>query len=381
MLGSEIYKKILIVIGSVIINCVLAYIASSLKLCFIFMDSIGTVLSAVILGPIYGCIAGLFSNIILSLSIEYANIHFAVVNAVIGLIVGFTVNKYGFGIRMALFLGIVIGIIASAISIPILIVLSEGNMAQTLDFTIQYLINKGMNLKTAIIFGTLSSTMLDKIVSCLIVAVVYRKKRYKGSIVKYYSIISNTFDEKMKYNIIIFLLGIIVNIVFTYIVLIFKIPFLFMDSIGTILVAVILDPISAALVGIFTNIIFSFSIDYLNIHFAIVNAIIGITAGILTRKYGFNNIKIVIRSGIIIAAISGFISIPISIVLANGITSGPIDVFIKSLLESGKNIVMTTVTVTLSTSLLDKLLSCILVYIAVNKIYFFKLNNKHINNS
>ena len=222
------------------------------------MDSIGTVLSAVILGPIYGCIAGLFSNIILSLSIEYANIHFAVVNAVIGLIVGFTVNKYGFGIRMALFLGIVIGIIASAISIPILIVLSEGNMAQTLDFTIQYLINKGMNLKTAIIFGTLSSTMLDKIVSCLIVAVVYRKKRYKGSIVKYYSIISNTFDEKMKYNIIIFLLGIIVNIVFTYIVLIFKIPFLFMDSIGTILVAVILDPISAALVGIFTNIIFSF---------------------------------------------------------------------------------------------------------------------------
>ena len=105
---------------------------------------------------------------------------------IIGLVVGFTVNKYGFGIRMAVFLGVVLAIISSAISIPILIILSEGNIAKTLDFTIQYLMTKGMNAGTAIVLGTLLSTLLDKILSCLIVAVFYRKKVYKNSIIGYY---------------------------------------------------------------------------------------------------------------------------------------------------------------------------------------------------
>ncbi|WP_342664459.1 hypothetical protein [Brachyspira alvinipulli] len=303
------------------------------------------------------------------------NIHFTVVNVIIGLVVGFTVNKYGFGIRMAVFLGVVLAIISSAISIPILIILSEGDIAKTLDFTIQYLMTKGMNLETAIVLGTLLSTLLDKILSCLIVAIFYRKKVYKNSIIGYCTIIKNVFNEKMKYDIIIFVLGIIVNIVFTYIVLILKIPFLFMDSIGTILTAVIIGPIAGAVVGIFTNIIFSFSIDYLNIHFSIVNAIIGLSAGFIAKKYSFN-IKIALISGIIIGIISGLISIPISILLTNGTTSGTIDVFIQDLLNSGKSLIISTSIITLSTAILDKLLSCILVSIAVKKVYFFRINEK-----
>ena len=375
MIKSGIYKKLLIVIASIILNFVLSYIAASLKICFIFMDSVGTILSAVVLGPIYGSLVGLFTNVILSLFMDYANIHFTVVNVIIGLVVGFTVNKYGFGIRMAVFLGVVLAIISSAISIPILIILSEGNIAKTLDFTIQYLMTKGMNAETAIVLGTLLSTLLDKILSCLIVAVFYRKKVYKNSIIGYYTIIKNLFNEKMKYDIIIFVLGIIVNIVFTYIVLLLKIPFLFMDSIGTILTAVIIGPIAGALVGIFTNIIFSFSIDYLNIHFAFVNSIIGLSAGCISRIYSFN-IKTALISGIIIGIISGLISIPISILLANGTTSGTIDVFIQDLLSSGKNLIISTSIITLSTAILDKLLSCVLVSIAVKKVYFFKINER-----
>ena len=371
MVNSDIRKKILIVIISVIINFVLAYTASSLKICFTFMDSVGTILSGVILGPMYGAFVGVFTNIVLSLFLDYVNIHFAVVNAVIGLIVGFTVNKYGFGIRIALFLGIVIAVISASISIPILIILTKGDMVKTLDFTVKYLISRGMNVETALVFGTLSSSIIDKILSCLIIAVFYRKKNYTNSIIGYYTIIKNAFDEKKRYDIIVFFIGIMVNIVFTYIVLIFKIPFLFMDSIGTILTAVVIGPIAGALVGIFTNIIFSFTIDYLNIHFAIVNAIIGLSAGFISKKYDFN-IKTALVSGISIGIISGLISIPISILLANGVTSGTIDLFMQSLLSSGKSLIISAVILTLPSAVLDKLLSCILVSIAVKRICFFK---------
>ena len=144
-----------------------------------------------------------------------------------------------------------------------------------------------------------------------------------------------------------------------------------MDSIGTILTAVVIGPIAGALVGIFTNIIFSFTIDYLNIHFAIVNAIIGLSAGFISKKYDFN-IKTALVSGISIGIISGLISIPISILLANGVTSGTIDVFMQSLLSSGKSLIISAVILTLPSAVLDKLLSCILVSIAVKRICFFK---------
>lgn len=373
MINLKIRWKILIVIISAIINFLLAYAVLSLKICFIFLDSIGTIASAIILGPIYGSIVGLISNIILSMTLDYSNIHFAVVNAIIGLIVGFTANKYGFRIKIALFVGLIIAIISSSVSIPILIILSQGEIDKTFDLTIRYFISKGMKLEPAIIIGTLLSSIIDKVFSCLIVSLIFSRKIYNNSIIKNYEIVGNVFNEKMKYNFIIVFIGIIANIVFTYAILILKIPFLFMDSIGTILTGVIIGPIPAALVGITTNIIFSFTIDYLNIHFAIVNAMIGLIAGIISRKYGFN-MKIALASGLIIGIISGIISIPISIILTNGVTTGTIDVLMQSFINSGANLLVSTSIITLSAAIFDKILSCLFVCIAVKKIYFFKIN-------
>ena len=67
-----------------------------LKIPFLFMDSIGTVLSAVILGPVYGAIVGILTNVILSFSLSYSHLYFAIINAVIGLVVGFIAYKFGF---------------------------------------------------------------------------------------------------------------------------------------------------------------------------------------------------------------------------------------------------------------------------------------------
>ncbi|PCG20869.1 ECF transporter S component [Brachyspira sp. G79] len=181
-------------------------------------------------------------------------------------------------------------------------------------------------------------------------------------------------ESKLKYNILIIFIGIIANFALTFLVLLLKVPFLFMDSIGTILTAVILGPTYGALVGIITNIITSITIDYINLHFAVVNAIIGLMAGLIAKRYDFTKISVSFISGIIIAVVSGIISSPISIVLANGVTTGTVDTYIKALINSGKSLVVSTTIGTLSAALIDKIVSCLLVTIAIKKVYFFRIN-------
>ena len=106
-------------------------------------------------------------------------------------------------------------------------------------------------------------------------------------------------NNDLKYNILIVFIGIVINFALTFIVLLFKIPFLFLDSVGTILSAVLLGPIYGAIIGILTNLIISVFISYSHLNFAIVNALIGIIIGLISRKIKFNIIPVII-SGIII---------------------------------------------------------------------------------
>lgn len=180
---------------------------------------------------------------------------------------------------------------------------------------------------------------------------------------------------RFKYNILIFIIGIIINIAFTYIVLILKIPFLFMDSIGTILIAIIVGPTLSAIAGLITNIITSITIDYINLHFAIVNVLIGLIIGIIAKKYDFKILKIAIISGLIVGIISGLISTAISIALTNGLTTRNIDKYIQALINSGKSLIISTAIGTLPAAIIDKVVSCIMVSIAIKKILLFKIND------
>ena len=71
-------------------------------------------------------------------------------------------------------------------------------------------------------------------------------------------------------------------------------------------------------------------------HYAVVNVLIGIVAGIMAKKYDFASIKVAIIAGLIIGLSSSIISIPISIILTKGFTNKPIDSFIQILKDSVK---------------------------------------------
>ena len=187
--------------------------------------------------------------------------------------------------------------------------------------------------------------------------------------------------KKFLYDMLIMFIGIAVNIILGHIIIFFKIPFLFMDSAGTMLTAVVIGPIYGAVIGIFTNIILSIIVDYSNLHYTVVNVLIGILAGIIARKYDFASIKVAIISGLIIGLSSSIISIPISIMLTKGITNKPIDSFIQILKGSGKTLIISITISTLLSSILDKVVSSLMVSMAIKKIPILFRTNKTNNNN
>ncbi len=76
------------------INIVGGMLATSLKLP-VFLDTIGTILAAAILGPWWGALTGGLTNVIMSLQ-SPMDMWFAIVNIAVGLIVGFVSMKFGF---------------------------------------------------------------------------------------------------------------------------------------------------------------------------------------------------------------------------------------------------------------------------------------------
>ena len=107
---------------AVAMNIVLGIITSALGIP-LYLDTLGTVLSAAILGPVPGIIVGALSNIITGLIYSVSDIPFCLVNMAVGLIVGsaFTaiVNSLVDDILMPVIGTVLVGINFSSLGITI----------------------------------------------------------------------------------------------------------------------------------------------------------------------------------------------------------------------------------------------------------------------
>ena len=106
----------------IVINIIGGLVATTLKIP-IFLDSIGTMLAAVTLGPWLGALTGLLSNVFQGLATDPVSIPFAV----IGLVVGFLAKKRGFTDYITpLLAGIILAFVAPIIGTPIAVYLFGG---------------------------------------------------------------------------------------------------------------------------------------------------------------------------------------------------------------------------------------------------------------
>lgn len=175
-------------------------------------------------------------------------------------------------------------------------------------------------------------------------------------------------NSKIKTTMITFTgVGIALNIILAILAKAFKIPLLFLDTIGTILVAAVLGPIFGAITGLITNIITAMVNNPVELPFAIVNMVIGIVVGLIAKKFGFS-LKVAIPTGILLAILAPLVGTPIAVYLFSGLAGGSMDILTGWLVKSGQKIFTAAFIPRIISNLIDKIGSCIAVSIIISRI-------------
>ncbi|SHK16300.1 energy-coupling factor transport system substrate-specific component [Caminicella sporogenes DSM 14501] len=162
----------------IVINIVFGTVVQTLQIPLLFLDTIGTIFVAAVLGPFAGALTGGLTNIIQGMITNPKNIPFAIVNVAIGLIVGFIAKKYKFDYKVAVITGIILSVIAPLIGTPIAVLVFGGVTGGGTDLIFAWLLASGHKIFTAAFIPRITGNIIDKIASSLLVAFLIKKLPY-----------------------------------------------------------------------------------------------------------------------------------------------------------------------------------------------------------
>jgi energy-coupling factor transport system substrate-specific component len=151
------------------LNLTAGQITAALKIP-LYLDSIGTVLVAVLIGPWSAVICGSAANLLAAAFGNPSMIFFIPVVVVIGAFTGFIARRGWFRKWYLVVVGgILQGIMAALVSAPISAYLFSGVMMAGTDFLVLYFRSVGNTILNSVIYQGLTSDPADKVVSYLIV--------------------------------------------------------------------------------------------------------------------------------------------------------------------------------------------------------------------
>lgn len=166
-------------------------------------------------------------------------------------------------------------------------------------------------------------------------------------------------------------IGIVINIVGAFIAVALKLP-IFIDTIGTFLIAFLFGPISGAITGLATSLINGFTFDPYSLYFSPVQITIGLVAGLCYKK-GFFKGKF-IALGILLSTILGsLVSSLIAAYVFSGVTSSGTSIIVAYLNNVGVNIVASVFSTQIIFDILDKAAT---VFIVLTLIKALPINMK-----
>lgn len=155
---------------AVAINIILGTITTFTKIPLLFLDTIGTIFIAVLFGPWQGAAVGTVTNLLSPiLAGNVKDIPFFLVNAVVGIIVGYIAKKYKFNLKTAIITGLILSVVAPLIGTPIAVWVYGGITGDGNDLLFVWLKNSGMKIFSAAFIPRITGNLVDKIGSCLLV--------------------------------------------------------------------------------------------------------------------------------------------------------------------------------------------------------------------
>lgn len=156
-------------------------------------------------------------------------------------------------------------------------------------------------------------------------------------------------------------MGIALNVILGTVVSAMKIPLLFLDTIGTVLIAVLFGPWWGALTGLLTNVVLGVTTGPTAIFFGLVSIAIALVVGFIARKYDFTKWYVALTTGIIISIVAPLIGTPIAVAVLGGLNGSGMDVLVLWLRASGESVFASTFIPRITGNFLDKIVTCLLV--------------------
>lgn len=142
-------------------NIVGAFLALALKLP-VYLDTIGTFLSAFLLGPIAGIVTGLASGVISGITFDPVSLYFIPVQLITGFMAGMLFKKGLFKGRLIPIGTIIVTVTASIIASAIAAYVFGGITSSGSSFIVMYLKEAGINIITSVFSTQILTDLLDK---------------------------------------------------------------------------------------------------------------------------------------------------------------------------------------------------------------------------
>lgn len=158
---------------AIAVNIVLGIVTSAMGIP-LYLDTLGTVLVAALVGPIPGAIVGALTNIITGLMYSVTDIPFCLVSVAVGLIVGFALKKFKLTLVSAVILGLILSVVCPVIGTPIGIFVYGGLNGSASDILVMALKQSGQSIFAASFLRNIGSNLIDKVGTMIIAWAIVR---------------------------------------------------------------------------------------------------------------------------------------------------------------------------------------------------------------
>lgn len=149
----------------VALNIVGGYIAHALRLP-VYLDMIGTAISAIVLGPWWGALVGVLTNSGASLINGPTSLPFMIVNIVGALLWGYGVRSWRLGRTIPRFflLNIIVAVACTIVAAPIIVLVFGGATGNGADALTGTFLAVGQNLVGSVFSSNILTSLADKII-------------------------------------------------------------------------------------------------------------------------------------------------------------------------------------------------------------------------
>lgn len=166
--------------------------------------------------------------------------------------------------------------------------------------------------------------------------------------------------------LVLIVISIAINMIGGQLASMVKLP-IFLDSIGTLISAVLLGPVIGMLTGLLTNLLWGLLTNPIAAAFAPVAMVIGLVAGCLARAVVSHPAKVVV-SGVIITLAVTVVAVPLRTALFGGVTGSGADLFVAWMHSMGQNLVESVAITVIGANLVDKILTAVIVWLLLRQL-------------